>query len=249
VVFHSFLGQNRTQFGVKFFIFALVYLLLDLEILLTFPFALSEYVNDIYGLSIALIFIIVITIGFVFELGKSALKIDSRQVVTLFNVKSSSVTELIAETETTTKASSVTEVNTKKDPILETESPKDPFKNLYSFDIYNKQICSALYHYLNNIRRELDKEISLRNTLNISTSSPEFLKNERENFIKEMKKLLFNNLSVLEDIDLAFSNNISFSLLENLNLEEKTLEELVTLKNNIRINLDKIEAEVLKDAF
>ena len=28
--FHSFLGQNRTQFGVKFFIFALVYLLLDL---------------------------------------------------------------------------------------------------------------------------------------------------------------------------------------------------------------------------
>jgi NADH-ubiquinone oxidoreductase chain 3 len=97
--FHSFLGQNRTQFGVKFFIFALVYLLLDLEILLTFPFALSEYVNDIYGLSIALIFIIIITIGFVFELGKSALKIDSRQVVALFNVKSSNVTELIGGSE------------------------------------------------------------------------------------------------------------------------------------------------------
>src|SRR5438105_2471917 len=48
--FHSFLGQNRTQFGVKFFIFALVYLLLDLEILLTFPFAVSGYVNNIYGL-------------------------------------------------------------------------------------------------------------------------------------------------------------------------------------------------------
>ena len=77
--FHSFLGQNRTQFGVKFFIFALVYLLLDLEILLTFPFALSEYINDIYGLTIALLFIIIITIGFVFELGKGALKIDSRQ--------------------------------------------------------------------------------------------------------------------------------------------------------------------------
>ena len=97
--FHSFLGQNRTQFGIKFFIFALVYLLLDLEILLTFPFALSEYVNDIYGLSIALLFIIIITIGFVFELGKSALKIDSRQVVALFNVKSSNVTELIGGSE------------------------------------------------------------------------------------------------------------------------------------------------------
>jgi NADH-ubiquinone oxidoreductase chain 3 len=77
--FHSFLGQNRTQFGVKFFIFALVYLLLDLEILLTFPYALSEYVNDIYGLSVVLIFILIITVGFVFELGKNALKIDSRQ--------------------------------------------------------------------------------------------------------------------------------------------------------------------------
>ena len=65
--FHSFLGQNRTQFGIKFFIFALIYLLLDLEILLTFPFAVSEYVNNIYGLIITLGFIGIITIGFVFE--------------------------------------------------------------------------------------------------------------------------------------------------------------------------------------
>ena len=77
--FHSFLGQNRTQFGVKFFIFALVYLLLDLEILLTFPFAVSEYVNNIYGLIITLGFITIITIGFVYELGKGALKIPSKQ--------------------------------------------------------------------------------------------------------------------------------------------------------------------------
>jgi len=96
--FHSFLGQNRTQFGVKFFIFALVYLLLDLEILLTFPFAVSGYINNLYGLIVALIFIGIITIGFVFELGKSALKIDSRQVITLLNVKSSNVTELISKT-------------------------------------------------------------------------------------------------------------------------------------------------------
>jgi NADH-ubiquinone oxidoreductase chain 3 len=93
--FHSFLGQNRTQFGVKFFIFALVYLLLDLEILLTLPFAVSGYINNLYGLIIALIFIGIITIGFVFELGKSALKIDSRQVITLLNVKSKNLTEFI----------------------------------------------------------------------------------------------------------------------------------------------------------
>ena len=77
--FHSFLGQNRTQFGVKFFIFALVYLLLDLEILLIYPLGVSMYVNNIYGLSFAIIFILIITAGFVFELGKKALKIESRQ--------------------------------------------------------------------------------------------------------------------------------------------------------------------------
>jgi NADH-ubiquinone oxidoreductase chain 3 len=77
--FHSFLGQNRTQFGVKFFIFALVYLLLDLEILVIYPFGLSSYENGIYGLIIVLLFIGIITVGFVFELGKNALKIDSRQ--------------------------------------------------------------------------------------------------------------------------------------------------------------------------
>ena len=77
--FHSFLGQNRTQFGVKFFIFALVYLLLDLEIVMIYPFSVSEYENGIYGLIVVLIFIVIITVGFVFELGKNALKIESKQ--------------------------------------------------------------------------------------------------------------------------------------------------------------------------
>ena len=82
--FHSFLGQNRSQFGVKFFIFALVYLLLDLEILLIYPYGMSIYENGLYGLIIILIFTFIITAGFVFELGKSALKIDSRQSYTYF---------------------------------------------------------------------------------------------------------------------------------------------------------------------
>jgi len=85
--FHSFLGQNRTQFGIKFFIFGLVYLLLDLEIISIYPYAVSEYDNGIYGLAIVLIFTIIITIGFVFELSKNALKIESRQSVT--NLKKS----------------------------------------------------------------------------------------------------------------------------------------------------------------
>jgi len=77
--FHSFLGQNRSQFTIKFFIYALIFLLLDLEILLIFPFGVSSYANDLYGLIIVLGFITIVTIGFVYELGKNALKIDSRQ--------------------------------------------------------------------------------------------------------------------------------------------------------------------------
>ena len=77
--FHSFLGQNRTQFSISFFIFALLFLLFDLEILLVYPYIVSAYVNGIYGLVIMLIFFLVLTLGFAFELGKNALKIDSRQ--------------------------------------------------------------------------------------------------------------------------------------------------------------------------
>lgn len=86
--FHSFLGQNRAQFGVKFFIFALVYLILDLELLVIYPYGLSSYENGIYGLIIVLLFIAIITAGFVFELGKGALKIDSRQSYNYFNAQS-----------------------------------------------------------------------------------------------------------------------------------------------------------------
>ena len=78
--FHSFLGQNRTQFSISFFIFALLFLLFDLEILLVYSYVVSAYTNGIYGLIIMLVFFLVLTLGFVFELGKNALKIDSRQM-------------------------------------------------------------------------------------------------------------------------------------------------------------------------
>jgi len=79
--FHSFLGQNRTQFSISFFVFALLFLLFDLEILLVYPYVMSAYFNNIYGLICLLVFFILLTIGFVFELGKNALKIESRQTI------------------------------------------------------------------------------------------------------------------------------------------------------------------------
>jgi NADH-ubiquinone oxidoreductase chain 3 len=77
--FHSFLGQNRSQFGIKFFIFGLLYLLLDLEIVLVYPYGTSVIDNEIYGLITFILFIIIISVGFIFEIGKNALYIDSKQ--------------------------------------------------------------------------------------------------------------------------------------------------------------------------
>ena len=86
--FHSFLGQNRTEFIISFFIFALLFLLFDLEILLVYPYAVSSYTNGIYGLMLMLIFFLILTLGFAFELGKNALKIDSRQMFSLRSMNS-----------------------------------------------------------------------------------------------------------------------------------------------------------------
>lgn len=86
--FHSFLGQNRTQFSVSFFIFALLFLLFDLEILLVYPYSVSGYTNDIYGLVIMMVFFVLLTLGFIFELGKNALTIDSRQTSSYNSVDS-----------------------------------------------------------------------------------------------------------------------------------------------------------------
>lgn len=77
--FHSFLGQNRSEFSISFFIFALLFLLFDLEILLVYPYVVSGYVNGVLGLIVMLLFFLVLTLGFVFELGQKALTIDSKQ--------------------------------------------------------------------------------------------------------------------------------------------------------------------------
>jgi NADH-ubiquinone oxidoreductase chain 3 len=94
--FHSFLGQNRTEFSISFFIFALLFLLFDLEILLVYPYVVSAYTNGIYGLVIMLIFFLALTLGFAFELGKNALKIDSRQMISFFRKKDKSLFSLIS---------------------------------------------------------------------------------------------------------------------------------------------------------
>ena len=73
----SAFSQTRTRFSVAFYLVGILFLLFDLEIILIFPYALSAYNNEAYGLIIVLIFILVLTLGFIFEFGKGALKITT----------------------------------------------------------------------------------------------------------------------------------------------------------------------------
>jgi NADH-ubiquinone oxidoreductase chain 3 len=113
--FHSFLGQNRTQFSVSFFIFGLLFLLFDLEILLVYPYSVSSYTNDIYGLVVMMVFFVLLTLGFIFELGKNALTIESRQT----SFKDGEVSTPNAfYNDTLTSATAISEIITELDTLL-----------------------------------------------------------------------------------------------------------------------------------
>ena len=68
-------GQTRSTFHIHFFIVALLFLIFDLEILLLFPIAVTLYQVSVYGFTVAIIFFIVLTIGFVFEINSGALSL------------------------------------------------------------------------------------------------------------------------------------------------------------------------------
>jgi NADH-ubiquinone oxidoreductase chain 3 len=121
--FHSFTGQNRSQFSISFFVFGLLFLLFDLEILLVYPYSVSNYTNDIYGLSIMMVFFILLTLGFIFELGKNALSIESKQT---FEFKEKELSDSVVYLVDTLK-SSVIDFNTNKNTTITMEEKKTDF--------------------------------------------------------------------------------------------------------------------------
>ena len=71
--FSTIYGQTRNIFHIHFYIVAMLFLVFDLEILLLFPIAVTLYQVSTFGFSIALIFFIVLTIGFILEIGSGAI--------------------------------------------------------------------------------------------------------------------------------------------------------------------------------
>ena len=82
--FNMLPGQTRSTFHIHFFIVALLFLIFDLEVLLLYPLAVTLYQVSVYGFTVAIIFFIVLTIGFVLEIGSGAINLStSTEVNTL----------------------------------------------------------------------------------------------------------------------------------------------------------------------
>ena len=70
-------GQTRSTFQIHFYLVCMLFLIFDLEILLLFPIAVTLYQVNLFGFSVALLFFIVLTIGFILEIGSGAISITS----------------------------------------------------------------------------------------------------------------------------------------------------------------------------
>ena len=70
-------GQTRGTFHIHFFIVALLFLVFDLEVILLLPLAVSLFQVSVYGLSIAIIFFLVLTVGFVLEIGSGSINLKT----------------------------------------------------------------------------------------------------------------------------------------------------------------------------
>jgi NADH-ubiquinone oxidoreductase chain 3 len=80
--FNALSSQVRRPFAISYYLVGILFLIFDLEIAVLFPAAVSLYHVTFYGFWIVVIFLIILTVGFVYELGKGALKFtDHRSAI------------------------------------------------------------------------------------------------------------------------------------------------------------------------
>jgi NADH-ubiquinone oxidoreductase chain 3 len=75
--FQPIYDQTRNTFQIHFMVVALLFLIFDLEILLLFPIAVTLYQVSFFGFTIAIIFFIILTIGFILEIGSGAINLTN----------------------------------------------------------------------------------------------------------------------------------------------------------------------------
>ena len=66
-------NDSRMEFDVRFYLVAILFIIFDLEIAFLFPWAISLGTIGLYGYISMLIFLFILTIGFIYEWQKGAL--------------------------------------------------------------------------------------------------------------------------------------------------------------------------------
>ena len=67
-------GDSRKQFDVRFYLVAILFIIFDLEVAFLFPWAISLGEIGVYGFWSMVVFLGVLTVGFVYEWKKGALE-------------------------------------------------------------------------------------------------------------------------------------------------------------------------------
>jgi len=66
-------GDSRMKFDVRYYLVAILFILFDLEIAFLFPWAIANGTVGMVGFTTAMIFLVVLTVGFIYEWKKGAL--------------------------------------------------------------------------------------------------------------------------------------------------------------------------------
>ena len=71
--FSPIYGQNRSPFTIQFYLVGILFLIFDIEIFMTMPYALTVYETGHYGFWIIMVFFGILTLGFVYEYNTSTM--------------------------------------------------------------------------------------------------------------------------------------------------------------------------------
>jgi NADH-quinone oxidoreductase subunit A len=63
----------RNKFDVRFYIVAILFIIFDVEVIYLFPWSISLYVIGFQGFWVMILFLIILTVGFLYEIVKKAL--------------------------------------------------------------------------------------------------------------------------------------------------------------------------------
>lgn len=101
--FNPLQQQTRAPFSVQYYLVGILFLIFDLEIAVLYPLAVTLYQVSVYGFWVAMIFLVLLTVGFVYEYNKGALKFtDHRSAISreTIEVATESESDLLAQEST-----------------------------------------------------------------------------------------------------------------------------------------------------